>query len=126
MDTEDLGLISSNSQQAIDYAEKKDFFINNIPQNASILNLCGDSDVFFDSKRVDSASRYFVYWPTMNTSKRIQEEIFTSKPEYVLFCDSPGSGIPQKLKANFTTNPYKPFASLGTEGSLTLYGLAEN
>ncbi len=126
MNTEDLGLIYSSSQQANDYAEKRDFFSNNIPQNTSVLNLCGDSDLFFDSKRVMSASRYFVYWPTMNASERIQEEILASKPEYVLFCDSVGSGIPEKLKVNFTTNPYKPLASLGAEGSLILYTLAEN
>ena len=62
----------------------------------------------------------------MNASMRIQEEVLNSKPEYVLFCDSWGSGIPKRLKVNFTESPYVLLASLGTEGSLKLYTSVRN
>ena len=126
MNSDDLALVYSNDQQSKAYNEKREFFRANIPQNASVLNLCGDSDVFFDSQLVITASRYFVYWPTMNASMKIQEEVLNSKPEYVLFCDSWGSGIPKRFKVNFTESPYVLLASLGTEGSLKLYTSVRN
>jgi hypothetical protein len=123
MNREDLKLIYSNSAQSEAYEANRQFFSQEIPRGSSVLNFCADSDVFFNAKLAVSASRYFVYWPTMDGAKRIQKEIFNSKPDFVLVCNSNLEVIPQKLQEKFTTLPYRKTGSPNNDKSLQLYAL---
>jgi hypothetical protein len=123
MKTDDLGLIYSSAAQSKSHEIQRQFFTKRIPQGSAVLNLCVDSDVFFNAKLAVSASRYFVYWPTMDGAKRIQKEILNSKPDFVLVCKSNLEVIPQKLQEKFTTFPYRQTGSLNNDKSLQLYAL---
>jgi len=123
MNRDDLKLIYSNSAQSEAYEANRQFFSQEIPRGSSVLNFCADSDVFFNAKLAVSASRYFVYWPTMDGAKRIQKEILNSKPDFVLVCNSNLEVIPQKLQEKFTALPYRQIGSLNNDKSLQLYAL---
>ena len=125
MSVNDLSLIYSGSTQSKAYETNREFFVREIPRGARVLNFCVDSDLFFNSDLAVNASRYFVYWPTMNDSARIQEEILNSQPDIVLFCDSESVSIPQKLQKKFTNLPYKKIDSMNSEISLQLYTLSQ-
>jgi hypothetical protein len=124
MSVNDLTLIYSGSTQTKAYETNREFFVREIPRGAHVLNFCVNSDLFFNSDLAMNASRYFVYWPTMNDAARIQEEILDSQPDFVLFCNLESTSIPQKLQEKFTNLPYKKIGSLNSETSLNLYTLS--
>jgi hypothetical protein len=124
MNVNDLTLVYSGSTQSKGYETNREFFIREIPRGSRVLNFCVDSDLFFNSNLAINASRYFVYWPTMNDVARIQEEILNSQPDFVLFCNLESASIPQELQEKFTNLPYEKIGSLNSEISLQLYTLS--
>jgi hypothetical protein len=73
-----------NSQEEI---ELQEFFAKNINKGAKVLNLCDDSNIFFESDRYVSASRFFIFWgEQMSHAPRIFRSFLESKPDFVLTC----------------------------------------
>ena len=123
MNRNDLSFIYTSKLQAEANERERQLFLSNIPEGSSVLNLCMNSDVFFNSKMASSISRYFVYWPIMNRINRIEEELLTLKPAFVVHCDPSTSKISQAVENRFTKFPYERLGSLEDQYPLVIYGL---
>jgi hypothetical protein len=65
----------------------QDFFNTNIRIGSKVLNLCEDSDIFFQDKNFIPASRFFVYWgQPMSSLTLIENSFVTSKPDVIVTC----------------------------------------
>ena len=64
----------------------QEFFSDNIPVGSSVLNLCANSDVFFDNREISSASRIFVLWPNITEIASMKQSMISSEPDVVLTC----------------------------------------
>lgn len=79
-----LFVAPQKSQEGTDLQQ---FFANNINKGAKVLNLCDDSNIFFESDRYISASRFFIFWgEQMSHAPRIFQSFLESKPDFVLTC----------------------------------------
>lgn len=92
--------IYANQQNAQYQKELQDFFHTNIDDGARVLNLCDDTNIFFEGDRYVSASRFFVYWgEQMSHAPNINQSFLDSKPDIVLTCGlthAPGLRIKQE------------------------------
>jgi len=65
----------------------QNFFNTNIKSGSRVLNLCEDTDIFFQDKKFISASRFFVYWgKPMSSLTLIENSFVTSKPDVIVTC----------------------------------------
>jgi hypothetical protein len=79
--------IYANQQNAQYQKDLQDFFHKNIDKGARVLNLCDDTNIFFEGDRYISASRFFVFWgEQMSHAPSINESFLNSKPDIVLTC----------------------------------------
>jgi hypothetical protein len=79
--------IYANQQNAQYQKDLQDFFHKNIDKGAKVLNLCDDTNIFFEGDRYISASRFFVFWgEQMSHAPSINESFLNSKPDIVLTC----------------------------------------
>lgn len=79
--------IYANQQNAQYQQELQDFFHTNIDNGARVLNLCDDTNIFFEGDRYISASRFFVYWgEQMSHAPNINQSFLDSEPDIVLTC----------------------------------------
>ena len=81
-------------------------FTSAIPKDSVVLNLCPNSDVYINKLNIQLASRIFVFWPNFSSIQDYMQEIYRSKPEYIVYCSSPAPAqmeAPQKeIVARFT------------------------
>jgi hypothetical protein len=77
------------SQDVATYHESlQQFFNRNILKGERVLNLCEDTDVFFEQSKFVSASRFFVYWgEPMSHSQEIYSTFINSKPDAIVTCE---------------------------------------
>jgi hypothetical protein len=106
VDQKDLRFIRLDPSSSASYKEVTRFFVEYIPAGSSVLNLCQDARIFFRPNFVQSASRYFVYWPTMGMVEDIRNSLLKSKPEYVVWCSDPNSLEVDSIIKKFTSAPY--------------------
>jgi hypothetical protein len=65
----------------------QNFFNTNIKSGSRVLNLCEDTDIFFQDKKFIPASRFFVYWgKPMSSLTLIENSFLTSKPDVIVTC----------------------------------------
>jgi hypothetical protein len=64
----------------------QDFFHSNIVQKDRVLNLCHNSNVFFDPNFANTASRFFVYWPWLGNQEVISKDLKSSDPTIIVSC----------------------------------------
>ena len=63
------------------------FFNKNIKSGSRVLNLCEDTDIFFQDKKFIPASRFFVYWAKpMSSLTAIENSFINSKPDVIVTC----------------------------------------
>lgn len=63
------------------------FFNKNIKSGSRVLNLCEDTDIFFQDKKFIPASRFFVYWgKSMSSLTAIENSFINSKPDVIVTC----------------------------------------
>ena len=63
------------------------FFNKNIKSGSRVLNLCEDTDIFFQDKNFIPASRFFVDWgKPMSSLTAIENSFINSKPDVIVTC----------------------------------------
>ena len=62
------------------------FFSTSINNGSHVLNLCHNSDIFFDTNFARSSSRYFIYWPTFIGVAKIDADLRGSNPDAIVTC----------------------------------------
>lgn len=84
-----VGAMLYTSQSESDYQHSlQKFFDRNILKGERVLNLCEDTDVFFEQSKYISASRFFVYWgEPMSHSQIIYSSFLNSNPDVIVTCD---------------------------------------
>jgi hypothetical protein len=123
MNSNDMAFIYSSKAQAESYNAQREFFLSYIPKESSVLNLCGDSEIFFNSYNSHTVSRYFVFWPTMIGVKKIEDEISRTQPEYVVVCGLSGANSTGDWQSTFVKPPYRQLGVMGAPYSVKIYGL---
>ena len=68
--------------------ELSSFLFKTIPSGGSVLNLCGNANVFFTDKSRVSASRNFVVWQAQLDIPVYRAEIVRASPDYIVSCTS--------------------------------------
>jgi hypothetical protein len=63
------------------------FFHENIPDEAEVLNLCPDGNLFFSDRRYQSSARNIVFWSTMKDNSNLMDDINDSSPGYLVVCN---------------------------------------
>ena len=63
------------------------FLEENISRSNSVLNLCTNPNIFFESK-YHSASRSIVFWTPIFADRNLRAEILHSKPDKILTCST--------------------------------------
>ena len=85
----------------------QEIFTAAIPPNSVVLNLCPNSDVYINELETKFASRLFVFWPNFKSIKNYMDEIYESKPEFIVYCSSPSPAPiehPQKQIIEYFTS----------------------
>jgi hypothetical protein len=88
-------------KQSSNEVKVQEFFRENIRSNSTILNLCADSNIFFNQlNNFKSASRIYVYWLSMNEVDKMYESLTSSSPQYIITCARNGiAGLKEKSEA---------------------------
>ena len=84
--TKQFSLTFTSQEQAAEMSKLQDFFSKSLPNGSRVLNLCENTDVFFNDQFTFTASRVFLYWPAMEKSEYLVEDIKKSRPDYVVVC----------------------------------------
>jgi hypothetical protein len=63
------------------------FIESNIPKSNSVLNLCTNPNIFFESQ-YHSASRSIVFWAPIYANQNLRSDILYSKPDNILTCST--------------------------------------
>jgi hypothetical protein len=58
----------------------------NILQNSAVLNLCEDSTIFLSDAGYRSASRFYVYWPSLMSLNESEFRNLIHKPDVIISC----------------------------------------
>jgi hypothetical protein len=106
VDSRDLRFIRLDHLSSLNYKQESEFFERNIKNGSSVLNLCQDGRIFFRPNFVQSESRYFVYWPIMQTIDSMRDSLLRSKPDYVVKCTHTNSDELTGIEKEFTSAPY--------------------
>ena len=78
-----------NKEVSTRNANLQSFFVKNIKTGSRILNLCEDSDVFFQNRKFVSASRFFVYWGNqMSSVEFIRLDLERARADVIVTCSS--------------------------------------
>jgi hypothetical protein len=89
-----------------------------MPNGSSVLNLCDDTNVFFEANRYHMSSRFFVFWAEqMSHADQIFIDMKKSNPDFVVSCDlthAPALRVTQELTRDELIS--------GLEGSKILTG----
>lgn len=75
-----------NSSDALLNFRTRIFLEENVDSGSRVLNLCQNPDVFLTSAKIQSATRYFVFWPHMRHVRSIQDAFENSNPDTVVTC----------------------------------------
>ena len=79
--------IYTTPQNAQYQIELQEFFHKNIYKGAKVLNLCDETNIFFEDNQYVPASRFFVFWgEQMSHAPSISRSFIDSKPDFVLTC----------------------------------------
>jgi hypothetical protein len=62
------------------------FFSRSIVGGSRVLNLCHNSDVYFNVELARSSSRYFIYWPPFIGITKIDSNLKNSDPDTIVTC----------------------------------------
>lgn len=90
------------------------FFVENIKKNSTVLNLCADSNVFFNtSNEFRSSSRIYIFWLSFSEVDSMYKSLISSKPDFIVTCSLnriPGlqkkaEAMQSKILANSLDNP---------------------
>jgi len=83
-----IELIWTSKTQADEMNKLQQYFRRVIPINSSVLNLCPEPDVFFNSGYYNSSAREFVFWPRFYDLQYMKNDFSQVTPEYVVSCYS--------------------------------------
>jgi hypothetical protein len=75
-----------NISDAVLNKNTREFLEKNLEDDATVLNLCQNPDVYLTIKSISSATRYFVFWPHMKHIDSIQRSFEKSKPDMIVTC----------------------------------------
>lgn len=79
--------IYSSSQNAHYQQSLQKFFHENIAEGSRVLNICDDTNIFFESDQYVTANRVFVFWgEQMSHAPRMYGSFLDSNPEFILTC----------------------------------------
>lgn len=92
-----VNLVKVSPELNLDQRDLQAFFSRSIDDNSRLLNLCHNSDVFFDVGLAKSSSRYFVYWPPFTNIYKIEEDLKKSNPDAIVTCSQ--TQVPLASKA---------------------------
>jgi glucan phosphoethanolaminetransferase (alkaline phosphatase superfamily) len=81
-----ISLVSERPVVARSQFELQDFFSRTLKKDERILNLCGNSDVFFKANFVKPAARAFVFWKPMMQVDNLRKSILESHPDAIVLC----------------------------------------
>ena len=119
----EIGQLVYTTQQAAQYQrDLQRFFQKNIEQGARVLNLCDDTNVYFQNNQYVPASRIFVFWgEQMSHAPAIIKSFKESNPEFVVTCGlthAPALRVSQekmqqKILEALIKNPTNPISYLG-------------
>jgi hypothetical protein len=80
--------IYASDDVAAYHHDLQQFFDMNISRGERVLNLCEDTDIYFEQSKYVSASRFFVYWgEPMSHSQEIYNSFLNSNPDAIVTCD---------------------------------------
>ena len=91
-----ISLVKVSPESNLNQAVIQNFFSRSIDKGARVLNLCHNSDVFFNRSLAHSSSRYFIYWPPFTYMASIEVEITNSRPDVIVTCSQ--SQVPLATK----------------------------
>jgi hypothetical protein len=83
------GLVNSVGVSPESNSDQKNlqaFFSRSIVSGSRVLNLCHNSDVFFNVQLAKSSSRYFIYWPPFIDIAKIDTDLKNSNPDTIITC----------------------------------------
>jgi len=76
-----------SKDQSIYELNLQSYFSASIKKDSKVLNLCADSNVFFNMENnFKSASRNYVFWLSMYEVDSLYNAILSSKPNYIVTC----------------------------------------
>ena len=79
--------IYSSSQNAQYQKSLQNFFHQNIPKGSTVLNICDNTNIFFESDQYVTANRIFVFWgEQMSHAPGMYRSFLDSNPEFILTC----------------------------------------
>lgn len=81
-----IGMVNVSSSQAQNQILLQEFLHSNLEKGEFILNFCDNTDVFFDSDFVYSASRIFVLWPGFRDVDQYRESFASAEFSSVVTC----------------------------------------
>jgi hypothetical protein len=112
--------------EAFQYHETlQNFFHDHIPVGSTILNLCHNSDVFFDTNLGRPTSRYFLYWPPFISNPLIEAQMSAVQPDVVVVCGQtqiPMAALPtaiaqERISRSLGFNYQEPKAEIEIDGT---------
>lgn len=62
------------------------FFTENMVKDSTVLNLCADSNVFFNNSNYKSSSRIYIFWLSMSEVNTMYDSLSYSNPDFVVTC----------------------------------------
>lgn len=113
--------------EAFQYHETlQNFFHDNIPVGSAILNLCHNSDVFFDTNLGRPTTRYFLYWPPFISNPLIEAQMVAVQPDVIVICGQtqiPMAALPsaiaqERISRSLGFNYQKPKAEIEIDGTV--------
>jgi hypothetical protein len=81
-----ISLVKVSPESNLNQTVIQNFFSRSIDKGDRVLNLCHNSDVFFNRSLAQSSSRYFIYWPPFTNITNIEVEITNSRPDAIVTC----------------------------------------
>ncbi len=81
-----VNLVRVSPESNLDQRNLQAYFSRSIDKGSRVLNLCHNSDVFFDIHLAKSSSRYFVYWPPFTKISKINSDLQNSNPDTIVTC----------------------------------------
>jgi hypothetical protein len=81
-----VNLVKVSPESNLDQRNLQTYFSRSIDKGSRVLNLCHNSDVFFDFNLAKSSSRYFIYWPPFTKISKIDSDLQNSDPDTIVTC----------------------------------------
>lgn len=81
-----VNLVRVSPESNLDQKNLQGFFSRSIVSGSHVLNLCHNSDVYFNTELTKSSSRYFIYWPPFIGIAKIDSNLKNSDPNTIVTC----------------------------------------